>query len=189
MKYMSLSMALMLLCMLKPLPAKGGEPVQEKNNSDWLYEVRVGVLAHDVDDLWSGSRKEDGVDINAEIIFGRPSFSILSGTVRPNFGLSINTFGDTSKLYSGLVWEFKMKSGLFLNLGVGAAIHDGELETRREDKKELGSRVLFRIPIEIGHTFRERHRVSIAFDHLSNANLADPNEGLDTLGLLYGYRF
>ena len=29
----------------------------------WVYEMRAGLLAHDVDDLWSRSRREDGVDI------------------------------------------------------------------------------------------------------------------------------
>lgn len=189
MKYISLTFATLFFCILQPLQAKGDESVQEKEQSDWFYEVRVGLLAHDVDNPWSDSRKEKGADINAEIIFGRPSFSILSGTVRPNLGVSINTRGDTSKLYSGLVWELAIEYGLVLNLGIGAAIHDGELKTRREGKKELGSRVLFRIPIEIGYTFNGRHQVSMAFDHLSNANLASPNEGLDTFGLRYGYRF
>ena len=107
-----------------------------------LYEVitiRLGVLAHDMDDLWSGTRKEGGVDLNTEIIFSRPSFSLLSGDIRPNLGASINTQGDTSKVYGGILWEFETKSGIFLNLGIGAAIHDGKTDTDREDKKSLGS--------------------------------------------------
>ncbi len=109
--------------------------------------------------------------------------------MRPNFGLSVNTNGDASKIYGGLLWEFEMTCGLFLNLGIGAAIHDGKLDTIRGDKRELGSRVLFRIPIEIGYTLHDCHRVSIAFDHVSNANLAHHNAGLNSLGLLYGYLF
>jgi hypothetical protein len=27
------------------------------------------------------------------------------------------------------------------------------------------------------------------FDHISNAYLASPNEGMDTLGVRYGYQF
>ncbi len=68
-------------------------------------------------------------------------------------------------------------------------MHDGKLETNEEDKKELGSHILLRIPIEIGYMLNERHRVSIAFDHVSNANLSSPNEGLDTFGLRYAYHF
>jgi hypothetical protein len=43
--------------------------------------------------------------------------------------------------------------------------------------------------VELGFTLLERHALSIRFDHLSNANLCDKNEGLDTVGLIYGYRF
>ena len=181
--------AFMLLCTLAATPASGIESTPDKTEPGWLYEIRVGVLEHDVDGLWSGLRKESGVDFNAEIIFRYPSFPLHLGTIRPNFGLSINNRGDTSKVYGGLLWEFEMKSGMFLNLGIGAAVHDGELEISEEEKKGLGSRVLFRIPIEFGYTLNRRHRVSIAFDHVSNASLAHPNEGLDTFGLRYGYRF
>ena len=165
------------------------EPMPSKNGAGWLHGIRAGALAHDVDDLWSGTRKEGGVDLNAEIIFNRPSVSLLSGNVSPNLGASINTQGDTSKIYGGILWELAMKSGIFLNLGIGAAVHNGELDTSREDKKSLGSRVLLRIPIEIGYSLSEHHQISILFDHVSNAFLVDPNEGLDTLGLRYGYRF
>ena len=181
--------AFMLLCTLMAIPARGNESTLNRSEPGWLYEIRVGVLAHDVDGLWSGLRKEGGVDFNAEIIYRHPSFPLLLGTVRPNSGLSINNRGYTSKVYGGLLWEIEMKSGMFLTLGVGAAVHDGELETSKEDKKELGSRVLIRIPIEFGYELNRRHRVSIGFDHVSNASLANPNEGLDTLGLRYGYRF
>ena len=181
--------AFMLLCTLVAIPASGIESTPNRSEPGWLYEIRVGVLAHDVDGLWSDLRKEGGVDFNAEIIFRHPSFPLLLGTVRPNSGLSINNRGDTSKVYGGLLWEIEMKSGMFLSLGVGAAVHDGKLETSEEDKKGLGSRVLLRIPIEFGYELNRRHRVSIGFDHVSNASLAHPNEGLDTFGLRYGYRF
>jgi hypothetical protein len=29
----------------------------------------------------------------------------------------------------------------------------------------------------------------ILFDHVSNAYLESPNDGMDTLGIVYGYRF
>ena len=165
------------------------EPVPTQGDSVWLHEIRTGVLAHDVDGLWSGSRKEGGVDFNVEIIFDRPRFLLLLGTVRPNLGLSVNSRADTSKLYGGLLWELQTRTGVLLDVGLGAAVHDGKLDTRDDDKKSLGSRVLFRIPIEIGYALNNRHRISILFDHVSNGYLANPNEGLDTFGLRYGYKF
>jgi len=186
------TLILLLLVMLfigMAMPASADEPMAEKNEVDYLHVIRAGVLAHDVDDLWSGTRKEGGVDLNIEIIFNSPSFSLMSGNVRPNLGLSINTQGDTSKLYGGILWELETKSGIFLDLGIGVAVHDGKLDTNQEDKKSLGSRVLFRFPIEIGYSIAKHHQISILFDHISNAFLVHPNEGLDTLGLRYGYRF
>ena len=154
----------------------------------WLSDLRVGILAHDVP-IWSRSREEGGVDFNTEFIFIWPNYSLSAGIVRSNLGISINNQGDTSKIYSGFLWEYIWQSGLFLNLGLGLAVHDGELETNEDDKKELGSRILFRLPIEIGLLFTEHHGLSIMFDHVSNAYLAEPNDGLDTIGIRYIYRF
>lgn len=161
----------------------------EAGPDGWLHEIRVGVLAHDVDGLWSNFKREDGTDYNAELVFS-PSWQLWNGTVRPNVGFSINDGGDTSKVYGGAVWEYAWKSGPFIDIGLGAAVHDGETdEKNRPDKKEFGSSVLFRVSFEAGFTMGGRHRVSLMFDHISNGYLADPNDGLDTLGMRYGYLF
>jgi lipid A 3-O-deacylase len=176
-----------ILVILSTSRAVYAEQKPTRQNHKWLYAIRAGILAHDVP-VWSRSRQERGVDFNAEFIFGFPNYHIFSGIVRTNLGFSLNNQGDTSKIYSGLLWEYMWDSGLFFNLGLGLAAHDGKLENS-DDKKELGSRILFRIPIEIGLLFTLHQGVSIMFDHVSNAYLADPNEGLDTLGLRYTYRF
>ena len=154
-----------------------------------IREVRGGVLAHDVGGLWSGFRREDGVDLNLEVTFAKPALAVLGGTVRPNIGGSLNNQGDTSKLYAGLYWEIAAANGVFFDLSLGAALHDGARRTTNPNRKQLGARVLFRIPIEIGFAVTPQHRLSVLFDHLSNGYLAAPNEGLDTLGVRYGYRF
>ena len=176
--------------MLVILPASQAICVEEEaaqQNNNWLYEIRTGILAHDVP-VWSLSRQEGGVDFNAELIFKFPNSRLFSGVVRTNLGFSLNNQGDTSKVYTGLLWEYIWHSGLFLNFGLGLAAHDGKLDNS-EDKKELGSRILFRIPLEIGLLFTRHQGISMMFDHVSNAYLADPNEGLDTIGLRYTYRF
>ena len=161
----------------------------EPGPDGWLHEIRIGVLAHDVDGLWSNFKREDGTDYNAELVFS-PSWQLWNGTVRPNVGVSINDGNDTSKLYAGALWERVWSSGLFFDIGLGAAVHDGETDEQdRPDKKELGSSVLFRVSFEAGVAIGAHHRLSLMFDHISNAYLADPNDGLDTLGLRYGYLF
>ena len=151
-------------------------------------EIRAGVLAHDVPGLWSGFRLESGVDINAELLLG-PGVAFLGGTVRPVIGGSVNTAGGTSKAYLDARWEFDTSCGIFFGLGVGAAIHDGNLDASDPDRKALGSRVLFHIPIEVGYRFDERRSVSVFFEHMSNGNFADSNEALDSIGVRYGHRF
>jgi hypothetical protein len=154
-----------------------------------LLEIRMGLLAHDVDDVWSRSRKEDGVDVNGEIILNALNQKVLRGIVRPHTGVSINTSGDTNKLYAGLLWERLSPHRVLFNVGIGLALHDGELDTHDPDKKSLGSRVLFHIPFEAGYEVRPHYRIFLFFDHVSNAYLFHPNQGMDTLGVRVGYRF
>jgi lipid A 3-O-deacylase len=151
-------------------------------------EFRGGVLAHDVPDLWAGFSLEGGVDINAELLFGR-GLPVLGGTIRPALGVSVNTEGFTSRAYLDARWEIEWQSGIFLGLGIGAAVHDGLTDPTEPDRKALGSRVLFHIPIEIGLRLDARHSLSVYFEHMSNWDLATYNEGLDAVGVRYGYRF
>jgi len=153
-----------------------------------LQQLKFGVLAHDVGDLWSGFNREEGVDLNIEAVFS-PSLTIFGGTLRPALGGSINTAGDTSKGYLDLLWQYNFSTGIFFVSGLGAAIHDGKLHASTTGRKALGSRVLFHIPIELGYFISQRTTLSIYFDHISNAYTARENEGLDTLGVRFGYVF
>ena len=184
-----LPLIVLLMGPLAGTSATAADPGQQPEPGGYFYRVFFGVLAHDVGGLWSGTRKEDGMDINAEIVLRRPGISLFSGTVRPNLGVSLNTHGDTSKLYGGVLWEINTKRGVFFASGLGAAVHNGKRHTDNSDKKSLGTRILFRIPIELGYQITAHHSLSIMFDHVSNAGLASSNEGLDTIGIRYGYLF
>jgi lipid A 3-O-deacylase len=154
-----------------------------------VRELRVGALAHDVDGLWSGDAKEAGPDFCLEVLFNRRLFDLLSATAYPDAGASLNTRGDTSKIYGGFLLQWEPAPAVFFSTGLGLVLHDGERDTDSASRKSLGSRVLFRVPIEIGYVISRHHRIALAFDHVSNAGLASPNEGMDSLGLVYGYRF
>ena len=155
---------------------------------DILDEVKIGVLQHDTDGLWSGFKRESGLDVNAEFIF-TPQMDLWGGTVRPALGASVNTVGDTSKAYAVARWETDLWDNSFVALGLGGAIHNGHTKLTRVDRKGLGSKVLLYFPIELGYRFSEQHNISLFFDHVSNAWLASPNEGMDTLGIRLGYKF
>jgi hypothetical protein len=158
-------------------------------HAQFVNEIKGGVLAHDVDNLWSGfSLETNAVDLNVEAILA-PGLPFLFGTIRPAVGASINTGGGTSHGYIDARWQIELPAGFFLGTGVGIAIHNGETDPIALDKKALGSRALFHIPLEIGYRFDRHNSLSVYFEHTSNAGLADFNEGLDRLGVRYGYRF
>ncbi len=150
-----------------------------------LYEIRGGVLAHDVN-LWAAPGVEDGTTFNGELVF-KPSYELLGGTIRPALGASLTTQDGTSYIYGDAKWEW---SGpvFFVGLGLGAAVHDGSENGSRKEKA-LGSRVIFHVPAEIGWQFTEKNRVSLYFEHVSNGYLADRNEGLDNIGLRLSHKF
>lgn len=154
-----------------------------------VSEFKAGILAHDVPDLWSGFQLEtDAPDINVEVIFS-PYLTFLGGRIQPALGASINTGGGTSHAYLDARWQIEGPSGLFFAIGLGAAVHDGETDPIDPEMKALGSRVLFHIPAEIGIRLDQHNSLSVYFEHTSNAYTQDYNEGLDRLGVRYGYRF
>lgn len=154
-----------------------------------LSEVRLGIAHHDTGVF--GNNKEDAVDIVLGVRFeplGGEVWDVVANP-RPFLGLNINTAGDTSSLNGGLNWDWDVWNQAFFSFAWGGALHNGKLSTNNPGRKELGSRVLFYLAAELGYRFDGRQSVAIRLDHMSNAGLTDDNEGLDTVGLVYGYGF
>lgn len=164
----------------------GGAPA----HADGLIrELKIGGLYHDVPNLWSGFQLEPrSADINVEVLFG-PHIELLWGKLRPALGATVNTRGATSKIYADARWEIESRSGVFLALGIGAAVHDGVTGPVDPHLKALGSRLLFHFPAELGWRWDGHNSLSIYFEHISNGYTQDYNEGLDAIGVRYGYRF
>lgn len=153
-----------------------------------VHEVKLGALVHDMPDIWSGFRLERGGAINGEVVFNA-SLAAFGGHIRPVIGGTWSTAGDTSKAYAALKWEYETTAGIFFGVGIGAAVHNGILGPDEPDRKALGARYLFHFPFEVGYRIDRHHSLSVYFDHMSNGYTASYNEGLDTLGVRYGYRF
>jgi hypothetical protein len=157
-----------------------------------LHSVVIGGLWHDTPGLWSGFQVENNaVDVNIEAQLAMAYAMPWGGAIRPVIGGTINTEGDTSHAYIDARWQIDGPSGLFFGLGLGAAVHDGETGGvgADPDKKWLGSRVLFHIPAEIGVHLDAHNDLSVYFEHTSNAYTQHYNEGMDRIGIRYGYRF
>ena len=159
------------------------------NAGSLVDELKLGVLGHDVPYLWSNFRAEpNSVDVNIEALLS-PSISFFGGAIRPAVGGTINTVGATSHAYIDARWQLETHSGFYLGLGIGATIHNGQLQLEDWNRKALGSRVLFHFPAEIGFRFDAHNSLSVYFEHTSNGYTVRPNEGLDRVGIRYGYRF
>lgn len=163
-----------------------------------LSEIRVGALYNDFGPF--SHQKEEGVLANLELLFVSPDFLDIIWSPRPHIGTSLNTAGDTSvPFYAGLSWEWDFLDDWMWGFSLGGAYHNGytKLGTAPTDqtppyaqrRKELGCSVLFRESLKLGYRFNEHHSLMAHFDHISNAKLCETNEGLESLGIQYGYRF
>ena len=133
-----------------------------------ISELKIGALHHDTPGLWAGTSIERATaDANIEVLF-QPWARTFGGYLRPAIGTTVNFNGDTSKAYVDLRWEFETPSGLFFALGMGGAIHDGNLGIEDPTRKALGSRVLFHPSAEIGYRLDAVNSISIFADHMSN---------------------
>src|SRR5437868_5863930 len=77
---------------------------------NFISEVRAGALAHD---QGFTTHKEDGVDVNGEILFGDTGWFGDGWQLRPNLGADINTDGNTNQVYFGLVAGHRLFGPLF----------------------------------------------------------------------------
>jgi lipid A 3-O-deacylase len=155
--------------------------------SRWLDEVKVGIDAHDV--ALGGDHKESGADINGELLFASPPLLKVIGAPRPHLGVAINTSGATSYAYFGLTWTASLLERTFVSGGLGGAVHDGQLTGTEQDRKQLGSRILFHEYVEAGYRITPVLSLSVFLDHMSNADLARHNAGMTNIGLRTGFKF
>src|SRR3546814_20920643 len=98
--------------------------------------MKVGVMSHDVSVL--GSNEEQGIDVNAEILFASPEFLSAIWSPRPHLGADINTAGDTSQLYLGLTWRWQpFDSPLWGAFSTGCPSHTGETANSTREVWEI----------------------------------------------------
>ena len=155
----------------------------------FISELKIGALAHDVPDLWSGFQVENqAVDVNAEIDF-HPLWSSEASSVRPAIGGTFNTQGQTSHAYADLRWQINFNPVFYLTFGLGAAYQNGQTDLVDYSRKALGSHILFHPSMEAGFNLDAHNSVSVYFEHMSNGNFATYNEGMDDIGVRYGLRF
>jgi lipid A 3-O-deacylase len=153
----------------------------------WLDEIKLGLDAHDI--ALGGDHKEPGADVNGELLFVSPPLLKVIGAPRPHLGVAVNTSGATSYAYFGLTWTGSLFERAFVSGGLGGAVHDGQLTGTAQDRKQLGSRILFHEYAEAGYRITPVLSLSVFLDHMSNADLARHNAGMTNVGLRTGFKF
>ena len=165
-------------------------------------EIRLGVVAHNVCIAnCDNANKEDGPNINGEIVFKSPEFLNILWSPKPYVMGSVNTAGDTNFGGVGLQWDWQFAEGWAIEPGVGYVIHDGELtfpfpqgDPRNDPISAttvfFGSRDLFRTSLSLNRDLGEKWGVQLMYEHLSHGQIlgSGRNQGLDNIGVRVRYR-
>lgn len=159
------------------------------DNSDF----RFGILAHNKGFI--ASKTEDGFDLNLAYhsLISSNTFGLDGFKSSWHLGGTVNSAGDTSFVYAGVLWGRDLgQSNWFVEFGGGLAIHNGNLHDFTDDRRLIGSRVLFRYEVGIGYRFNSRFSFQFVNDHISNGGIFDDkhNQGMDTYGgrLIYSFQ-
>jgi hypothetical protein len=152
------------------------------------FELRLGVAAYDTGIFTTHSF--NGTVINGELLFPSPDFLSAIGSPRPMIGVDIATASHAIHFaYLGLNWDAHFTDRLYATWSLGGAItsaNDLEHSTRY---KNLGCKVLFHLGAGLGYDLSEHVSVELYADHFSNADLCTPNNGAESAGIRFAYRF
>ncbi len=171
--------------------------------ADIIEETRLGVLQHNICVLdCDNANKEDGPNIEAEIVFGSPDFLNFALSPRPFIVGSVNTAGDTSFGGAGLVWQFAFSDKWHIEPGFGYVIHDGAEESPfpqgdprsdafNRDNILFGSEDLFRTSLSLGRRMGPNWGAQVTYEHLSHGQILGDgrNQGVDNIGVRLFYHF
>jgi lipid A 3-O-deacylase len=166
-------------------PALGGE---FGKNADRI-EARFGAAFYDTGFLTRPVRISGGA-ANGEMLFSSPDFLDAIGSPRPYVGVDIGIATDPIHFfYAGLNWDYHFTQRFYVSGSVGGAIHTAADLVNPPTQRALGSRLLFHLGAAIGYDFTPNLTGQIYTNHFSNAGLDNTNEGHDSSGVRFGYRF
>lgn len=168
-----------------------------------IDEIRLGAVGNirsDHGEIVDG--KEEGANIELEIVSSSPDFLNLLGSPRPYIMGSANTDDDGVSFGGvGLIWRWEFADGWAFEPGFGYIIHDGEIDNPfapgspaavdfEADHQLLGSRDLFRSTFALEREFGSRFAAQLYWQHMSHGQILDTgrNQGLDYVGLRVLYR-
>jgi len=152
-------------------------------------EVRVGAFYHGYQGREAGT-----VDIAIDALL--PAFDLGKSplterfSLHPQIGADLNTQGKTSAVFAGFAGVVELPGNFLIEGDLGGSINNGKTTSPDDTgRAELGCTMLFREALGLGFRFSKQASLMAVAEHMSNANLCTPNNGLTNFGLRFGYQF
>lgn len=129
-----------------------------------------------------------------DVLFNLPDEWVFSWLSRPRLELggTISLAGRESSVHAALNWQAPLFDGpFFVETSIGVGVHNGHASNQAPPLRNLGDCNLgVHYAYGIGAHVGDNMTVTARFQHLSHAYLCTgPNEGLNSLALVAGYRF
>jgi len=152
-------------------------------------EVRIGTFYHGYQGREAGT-----ADIAIDALL--PAFDLGKSpltswfSLHPQIGADLNTQGKTSAAFAGFAGVVELPGNMLIEGDLGGSINNGKTTSPDDTgRAELGCTALFREALGIGFRFSKQTSVMAVAEHMSNANLCAPNNGITNFGLRFGYNF
>jgi lipid A 3-O-deacylase len=147
-------------------------------------ELRLGVLSHD-----PGGPESGTADLAGDVLIALPGPRHWA-MPRLQIGGILNLAGRTNVAHAGLSWQFPITNRVFIETGLGLAVHDGATgRASAHGQSAMGCRYAFRETLGLGYRLGSGWNVVASVEHLSNGGLCARNRGLTHAGLRMGYAF
>lgn len=153
------------------------------------WEARFGAGAYDFGP--ATSHVFDGVVLNGEILAPSPEFLDILGSPRPYVGGDFAISDDPIHVvYLGLNWELYLTQRFYLGFSGGGAWNSSPTTVSSSGaSKSLGSSALFHLQLSAGIDLTSALTMQVFYNHFSNANLKNSNNGLESIGARLGMRY
>ncbi len=138
-------------------------------------EIRFGVLASDLE---PGGGSDGDVALSMEFLSPRNDYAGLSlmgrlFSPRIHAGGVLALEDGVNQLYAGFTWDVYLMERVFVEAGLGGAVHDGE--TAERDGDSYGCALNFRESLSVGADLTDDMSIMATVDHMSNAGLCGEN--------------
>jgi hypothetical protein len=131
----------------------------------------------------------DGAEF--DVLFKSPDVFKWIGSPRPSIGGIVSLDGYESLIHAGIDYHVPLGSTPFYaEVGGGVGVHTGYLDNAPPGFHNLGCPVLLHWKAGLGVNLTDHVTATLDWQHMSNIVFrCNPNEGLNDIGLVLGWKF